>query len=515
MSEQSLEAKRDGDSKGVLSRCDSRDLGRSAVRSGLINMGSQVVSVALGLVSTIVLARLLTPAAYGTIGMVATVIAFASLFKDLGLSTATIQRKDLTIEQVSVMFWVNVAAGLALTLVLAAASPLVAWFYNRPELVWVTVALASNVLVASLGAQHSALLTRRMRFRELAIARLSGSVATLVVAVASALAGWEHWALVAGTLAGSAVQVLLLWGFSSFRPTFILRGTGTRGMIRYGLNLTGFDLVNYFSRNLDNILIGRVLGSVSLGYYTRAYSLLLFPISNIRGPLTAVAMPALSQLQSDPSRFCAYYRRLVAILGLATMPLSAFCFVAAEPIVEVLLGPQWLPAAGIARWLAFASFLQPVAGVFGSVLIALGLANRHLRCGLAAAIVISITFVVSVRGGLETLSLAYALANYALFIPTFVYASRGTGIGLGDFFGSVWRPALAATVAGLAVLPLRSAFPPVFPILLLVVLATAYGIAYLLLFAIIPGGMRDLRMLVARVRGALGPKGFVTTTQVP
>ena len=501
--------------KGLLSRGDSRDLGRSTVRSGLINMGSQAISVALGLVSTIVLARLLTPAAYGTIGMVATVIAFASLFKDLGLSTATIQRKELTTDQVSVMFWVNVAAGLALTLVLAASSPLVAWFYKRPDLVWVTVALASNVLVSSLGAQHSALLTRRMRFRELAIARLNGALATLIVAVASALAGWDHWALVAGTLGGSAVHVLLLWSFSPFRPRFILRGAGTREMIRYGLNLTGFDLVNYFSRNLDNILIGRVLGSVALGYYTRAYSLLLFPISNIRGPLTAVAMPAMSQLQSDPPRFRAYYRRLVAILGLATMPLSAFCFVAAEPIVEVLLGPQWLPAAGIARWLAFASFLQPVAGVFGSVLTALGLANRHLRCGLASALAVSTTFAISVRGGLETLALAYAIANYALFLPIFLYASRGTGITLGDFFGSVWRPALAAVVAGLAIAPLRAALPAASPILLLGATTVAYGIIYLGLFAILPGGMGDLRMLIVRVRGALAPQGTGSSSPLP
>lgn len=515
MTEQTLRTDESSAPKGLLFRGDNLDLGRTSIRSGMINMGSQVISVALGLVSTIVLARLLTPAAYGTIGMVATVIAFASLFKDLGLSTATIQRKDLTQGQVSVMFWINVAAGLALTFFLAAASPLVAWFYHRPDLVWVTVALASNVLVSSLGAQHSALLTRQMRFRQLAIARLSGAVATLLVAVALALAGWDHWALVAGTLSGSAVQVLLLWAFSPFRPEFLLRGTGTREMIRYGLNLTGFDLVNYFSRNLDNILIGRILGSVALGYYTRAYSLLLFPISNIRGPLTAVALPALSQLQSDRPRFRSYYCGLVALLGLATMPLSAFCFVAAEPIVEVLLGPQWLPAAGIARWLAFASFLQPVAGVFGSVLIALGLANRHLKCGLAAAIVTSTTFAISVRGGAESLSLAYAIANYVLFLPTFLYACRGTGIGLGDFFVSVWRPAFAAVAAGLAVLPLRVPLTGASPVLLLGVSAAAYGALYLALFAVLPGGMADLKRLLSRVRGALMPEGYALTTRVP
>jgi len=477
----------------------SKNLARTSVRSGLINVGSQGVSVALQLLSTVVLARLLTPAAYGTIGMVAAIIAFASLFKDLGLSTATIQRKDLTHDQVSVMFWANILAGFGLTFLLSVCSPFVADFYHRPELVWVTVALSINIFIVSLGAQHSALLTRNMCFKHLAISLLSGALVTFIIALLAALADWAHWALVAGTLAGSLTQVFLLWSFNSWRPGLPKRGTGARSMLKYGLNLTGFDLVNYFSRNLDNILIGRVWGAQTLGYYSRAYSLLLFPIQNIRGPITSVAMPAMSRLQDEPERFRAYYSQVLSILGMLTMPISAFCFVSSDLIIETLLGPQWLPAANIAKWLACASFLQPVAGVFGMVLMALGLANRHLRCGLISAILLSLTFLLSVRYGVETLAICYAISGYVLFVPIFLYAAKGTGIRLRHFIRGVWRPALASVFAAQSLFLVKSAIIQPHVLMSLILNLSLFGLVYLMLFVALPGGARDLRGLSLRL----------------
>ena len=488
-----------GTEKEHISDLKSSDLGRRSVRSGLINMGSQGVAVALQLLSTVVLARLLTPEAYGTIAMVAAVIAFASLFKDLGLSTATIQRKDLTHDQVSVMFWANLLAGLVLTLLLSAVSSIVADFYGRPELMAVTIALSVNIFLVSLGAQHSALLTRNMRFKELAICRLSGALTTFLVALMAALADWQHWALVAGTLSGSLVGVILLWSFNAWRPGRLKRGTGARSMLTYGLNLTGFDLVNYFSRNLDNILIGRVWGTQALGYYSRAYSLLLFPIQNIRGPITSVAMPAMSRLQNDPERFRSYYCQLLSILGMLTMPISAFCFVGSDLIIVTLLGPQWQAAVSIAKWLALASFLQPVAGVFGMVLMALGLANRHLRCGLVSAILLSLTFLLSVRYGVETLAICYALSGYVLFVPIFLYASKGTGICLRDFIRGVWRPALASVIAAAILYWVKPALVQTLVLMSLILNLGLFGLTYVAVFAALPGGAHDIRKLYLRL----------------
>lgn len=491
---------------------NTKGLGRRSVRSGLVNMGSQGLSVALQLLSTVVLARLLTPASFGLIGMVMAVITFAGLFKDLGLSAATIQRKDLDTAQVSVLFWVNVVVGAGLSVLVALCSPLVVWFYGKPELLWVTAALGGNIFISSLGSQHAALLARGMRFKQLAVARVLGALGTFLVALGGALAGWEHWALVAGALGGSVCQCALLFVMSGWWPGLPRRNTGAREMIRYGLNLTGFELVNYFPRNLDNILIGKIWGSVALGYYSRAYRLIMFPISSIRTPLVSVALPGLSRLQSEPLRFRSYYRQLLSILAFTTMPVAAFTFVAPEMIVEVLLGSQWLAAATYVRWLAVAAFLQPVAGLFGAVLMALGLANRHFRCGLTSSIILSIVFLVSIHWGVETLAISYAVCGYFLFVPIFLYASKGTGIYLSDFFLGCWRPGVASLITVGVSLFFDSRLPETHIFVQLVILGFGFAFSYLGLIAVLPGGYREMKLLVKRVVDAIRSKRAPETT---
>lgn len=489
-----------------IASLDNDDLGRKSMRSGMINMGAQVISVLLQLASTVVLARMLTPDAYGLLGMVMAVIAFAGLFRDLGLSTATIQRKDLNAPQVSVLFWVNVAIGLGLTITLALSSPLVVWFYDRPELKWMTVVLGVNILISSLGAQHSALLTRNMQFKKLSIARITSSLASFIVALIGAMNGLEHWALVLGAVTSSFTYSIMVWSFSGWMPGLPTRNTGSREMIKYGLNLTGFEFVNYFSRNLDNILIGKVLGSEILGYYSRAYQLIMFPIANIRTPLASVALPGLSSIQTDKERFRSYYTQLLGVLSLATMPVAAFTFSAADPIVRVVLGDNWLPVVPIMKWLAVAAFLQPVSGLFGVVLLALGHAKRHLQCGLISAVVISITFLISVQYGVVALTVAYAAAGYALFVPIFLYASKGTGINLMDFLKGVWRAAVASIVATilLHVIDLSMISESGFVDLILVGLE--FALFYMACIMILPGGKAQLLKLFNRLKHAVTKK---------
>lgn len=485
---------------------DTKDLGRKSMRSGIINIGSQIIAVVLQLASTVVLARMLSPDAYGLIGMVMAVIAFAGLFRDLGLSTATIQRKGLNTEQVSVLFWINVAIGLVLTIILACASPLVVWFYNRPELKWMTVVLGVNILISSLGAQHSALLNRNMRFKKLSIARIASALASFIVALIGAMNGLEHWALVWGAVSASFTNSLLVWVFSGWMPGQPRRNTGSRDMIKYGLNLTGFEFVNYFSRNLDNILIGKVLGAEVLGYYSRAYRLIMFPISTIRTPLASVALPALSSLQSEKVRFRSYYTQLLSILSLVTMPIAAFTYAAAEPIVRVVLGDNWMPVVPIMEWLAVAAFLQPVSGLFGSVLMALGLTKRHLYSGLISAVVISTVFLISVHQGVETMIIAYVLVNYLLFIPIFLYVSKDTGIKLKDFLEGVWRAAVASIVAAVFILIVDFSMLTESSFLDFMLIAVEYALFYALCILLLPGGKPQLLKLFNRIKHAISKK---------
>lgn len=473
------------------------ELKRKSVRGGAVTLVAQAAGVLIHLTSTVVLARLLGPEEYGVMAMVLAVTAFAGLFRDLGLSSATIQRDKLSHDQLSTLFWINVAAGTVLTLLVAAAAPLVAWFYQRPELSAVTLVLSLKFLIGSFSTQQSALLTRQMRFGRKAAATLSGSGVTLVLAVLLALNGFSYWSLVWGGLAGAVVTTLLLNGLSGWRPGWPVRGAGVRSMLKYGANLTGFELVNYFHRNLDNILIGRFWGADALGLYSRAYQLLMFPIQNLRGPLNAVAFPAMSRLQKQPELFRAYYRRVTALLAFATMPLTTFLLVTSATLIELALGPRWLGVVPLFAVLAITGFIQPVASLRGLVLLSTGQGRRYRNWGILNAICVSLGFGVGIAWGPMGVAVAYALVSYAILYPSLRYAFHGTPLQTRDFFGPVARPALASLVAGLGTFFLKQGFWFEQNGLVLAACLAVFSLLYLALFLVLPGGAAELRGYLA------------------
>jgi PST family polysaccharide transporter len=474
------------------------DLKRKSVRAGMVTMVSQGVSIVINLASTIILARLLTPDDYGTIAMVLAITSFAGLFRDLGLSSAAIQKKDLTDAQQSNLFWLNVAMGAALTVLVAAAAPLVAWFYGKAELASITLALSLTFLIGSLGAQHSARLIRDMQFGRKAVATIAGSIITLGVAVACALSGLAYWSLVWGTLAGATVTTILFFLFSPFWPGWYKKGAGIRTMLGFGANVTGFNLVNYFHRNLDNILIGRFWGAEALGIYSKAYQLLMFPISAIREPITAVAYPTMSKLKDNPDAFCAYYRKTTSVLAITSMPLTAFLFVASSPIIEIALGRQWLGVVPIFSILAIAAFIQPTASLRGMVLLSSGQSRRYLHWGIFNAICVSVGFLCGIPWGAEGVALGYVIVNYAILYPSVILAFKNTALESRDFFGPMLIPAATSVTAALTslwisnYLNLSSKSAPI----QLLNLCAVFGSAFVLSTSLIPGGSKSIKNFI-------------------
>ena len=426
-------------------------LKRKSVRGGAVTMVSQAITIAIHLISTVVLARLLSPDDYGVLVMVMAVTGFAGLFRDLGLSSAAIQKKDLSSAQQSNLFWLNVAVGTLLTVLVAAASPLVAWFYGNPELTVVTLILSLNFLIGSFGTQHGARLAREMQFGRQSIATISGAVLSLVVSITFALHDFSYWSLVWGYLAGGLTTTLLLFVLSPFRPGLPSKGTELREMMKFGAQITAFDFVNYFQRNLDNILIGKFWGPGVLGLYSRAYSLLMLPISSIRGPINAVAFPALSRLQNEPEAFRDYYLKTTSLIALLSMPLAAFLFVCSRPIIELVLGAQWLGVAPIFSYLALAAFIQPSSGFAGSLLLSLGQGRRYLSCGLFNTILLSLCFIIGVHWGAKGVAIGYAIGNYVVLYPWLFWAFRDSPVCFSMFAKSCAFPTAISFLGILAV----------------------------------------------------------------
>ena len=459
-------------------------------------MATQGISIAIQLVSTITLARLLSPADYGIMAMVMAVTSFAGLFRDLGLSSAAIQKKDLSTGLQSNLFWLNIAMGTVLTAVVAAAAPLIAWFYHKPELVGITLVLSLSFLIGSIGTQHGARLVREMMFGKQAIANIAGALVTLAVSLSLASRGFSYWSLVYGNLTGSMVTSLLLVWLSPFNPGLPGRSAGMREVLSFGCNITAFDVANYFSRNSDNLLIGRVWGDAALGMYSRAYQLMMFPINAIRGPINAVAFPAMSRLQDDPQGIRDYYRKATNLLAWSSMPIAAFLWVSSHDVIAVVLGNEWQGVAPIFAWLAVVAFIQPSSGFLGSLLLSLGLGRRYLISGISNSIVVVLGFLIGVKWGAVGIACSYAICNYALIVPWYRMALSGTPVRMRDFFDACAAPAMAsaaaAGVAWMGMVRLEVASP----LVRLFACGVMFACAFVLTAALIPRVKREVLLLL-------------------
>jgi O-antigen/teichoic acid export membrane protein len=433
----------------IFNSCDlSLNLAQKSVRGGMTTMSAQIIQFVLRALGVVVLARLLTPDDYGLIGMVTVVVGFAELFKDCGLSMATIQKDRISHEQISTLFWINILISVFLGICILTISPLIAAFYRRPELKAVTAALSLSFIISGLMIQHQALLRRHMQFGSLAIIQIISQIITIAVTILLAFLGWRYWALVGGTLAASLSGTLMTLFFCPWIPGRMQKGTGVREMLKFGSHLTGFNFVNYFARNADNVLIGRYIGADALGFYSKAYQLFMMPITQVRWPIVNVVMPVFSSLKGQPERYAKYYQRLVDIMVSVTVPLTIYCVIEADFVILSLLGKQWQAAVPVFRILAIAGLLQSISGTAGMVQVSLGFSERYFKWGVISAILFVSSFIIGIPFGIEGVATAYVIANGVNFFPTLFYCFRKSPVTVTLVLKTVFVPIFISLAAG-------------------------------------------------------------------
>jgi len=398
---------------------------RTSVSRGATTIGlSQAVQILVQLISVLVLSRLLSPGDFGLIAMCAPVIAFLAMLQNFGLVQATVQKKDLTHADVNFLFWVNLGMSAALASMLALSSTLVASFYEDDCIILLLAALSSTIVISGLGAQHSALLNRKMEFGKLALVTVLGAVATLGVSIGWALAAPSYWALFGGTLAGAAVTTVLTWLWSGWRPGRPATSEGTRELLGFGAGITGFNLTNFFARNADNVLIGKVWGSAELGLYDRAYKLLLFPLGQVSNPLSRVMIPALSRMVDEPDRYRHAYLRVLNLSLLLILPGVAWATASANTLIPFLLGNQWYDSSPIFMALGFAGLLQPLNNPAGWLFISQGRSTEYMIWGAITAVFALTAFAIGIWWAALGVAIAYAVGEYLKTIPLWLYISR-------------------------------------------------------------------------------------------
>ncbi|MGL5078396.1 MAG: oligosaccharide flippase family protein, partial [Waterburya sp.] len=316
----------------------------------------------------------------------------------------------------------------------------------------------------------------------------------VIAAIVAAYYGLQYWALVLMLMGTTIANAIGVWIVCGWRPGLPSLNSKVGSMLAYGGNLTGFSLVNYFSRNLDNLLIGKRWGSEQLGLYAQAYKLLLLPIQQINTPIDGVALPTLSSLQTEPEKYSRYYYKAILLITTLGMPIVAFMFADADKVILLMLGEQWLGAVPLFQFLIPAAFIGTFNVAPGWVYQSLGRTDRQFRIGIVMATITSIIFLVSVNWGAIGVAVAYGLSQPILMIIVIYHCYSGTPLKVRDFALTIARPTLASIGAALVLMSVDHFLLPSIAnsLLSLLVDCLLYGLLYLMIWFILPGGKKTL-----------------------
>src|SRR5205823_6500116 len=277
---------------------------------------------------------------------------------------------------------------------------------------------------------HQALLRRQMQFKSLAVRDVIAMVCSIASGITLAYLGFGYWSLVAMPVAASVASCILLWSICHWRPGPLQRRVGARGLLAFGGNLTVFNLINYFSRNFDNILVGRVLGAAPLGIYSKAYGLLMMPMTQINFPMAAVLLPGLSHLQKEPVQYARLFINAVRAISLLGIPIVVFCFFFAHDVVHVLLGRKWLAAAPVFQWLGPAALVGTISFVPNWLCQSLGRSQRQVHYALISAPIYVLGFFIGIKCAIPAAAASLSLTLSRLVRWHVRYASTDTSSSL-------------------------------------------------------------------------------------
>ncbi|MBF2047374.1 MAG: lipopolysaccharide biosynthesis protein [Elainella sp. C42_A2020_010] len=402
--------------------------------SALQNWGSQVGS----LLVFFLLARLLTPEAFGLVAMANIFLAFMQIFLQQGFAQSLIQRQDLEPEHIDTAFWTNLAIGACLTAFGLTAAGWVAAQFQQPQLTPILQVLSLLFLITACGNVQQALLERAFNFRATATRALAATLVGGAAGIGLALAGFGVWSLVGQQVIQELTGVLVLWHASDWRPRFRVSLPHFWQLFRFGMPILGFNFLNFLNSRADDLLIGYFLGAVPLGYYSIAYRILGVMQQLLVQTSQQIALPTFSRLQSDLEQFRQAFYTATQLTSLIAFPVFLGVLVLAPELVVMLFGEQWTPSIPVLQVLSLAGIFQSISFFKSSVFMAMGKPSWSLWLSLLTVVLNLIGFSIAVRWGIVAVAAAFVIRGYVVFpigqwavsrlihIPVLVYVKQFT-----------------------------------------------------------------------------------------
>jgi O-antigen/teichoic acid export membrane protein len=484
-----------GGNLGALGASPEDQLLHRSVRSTLWVAADQAATQLVQIVVYIVLAHLLQPHAFGVMAMATVFVGFVTLLGQLGVESALVQARRLDAGMVSAAFWGAVAVNSVLVALFAALAPAVAGFYHQPSLEPIVLALAAAPLLGVIASVPRGLLARELRFRPVFMADVAAIAVSAAASIGAAAGGMGAMSLAIGLLARAAVQAIVLIPAVEVRLLLTRPDwRNARGLSAYTTNLIGFNVINYWSRNADNLLIGRFLGAVSLGLYERAYLLMLYPLTQVVATISRVLVSSLSRMGDDIDRVGRSYVRAVGAMCVITVPMTLALAALAEPFVLTVFGETWRPMIPLVRILAVVAALQSAVSPVGLIYQSQGRTRLMLLMGTGNAVVFVTAIGIGVAIGSPTaVAACYAVATVLVTYPTVAVPARLAGTAVSAIARRCAGPTISA-VAMAAVVAIIDALLATEPAMLR--LAVGAAVAPSVYFALLRfGNVRAARDL--------------------
>jgi len=405
------------------------------VWNGIDKLAIQGITVIIG----IILARILMPADYGLIGMLAIFIAFSDLFVSGGLSQALIQKTDRTDVDYSTIFHFNLIVGVICYLILFFSAPLIAEYFNLPQLTMLTRVLTLIILIKSLTIVQQTRLMIKLDFKTQAIISLFSVVVGGAIGLILAHSGFGVWSLVAQMLASSLVRAASLFYFNKWMPMLTFSGASFKSLFRFSSKLLAAGLVATVVNNLYSILIGKIFTPKDLGFYTKAKEYPELLSATLSTVLQGVSFPILASLQEDRDRMVSVYSRMMGMVVFFVIPALTLFALLCEPFVRFFLTEKWLPVVPLMQWLCFARMITPISSLNMNILNAIGRSDLFFLVDISKLPLTVAALVITIPMGLTAVVIGHFATSFICYFINAYYPGKFFGFGPIRQVKEMWR----------------------------------------------------------------------------
>ncbi len=373
---------------------------------------------------SIVLARLISPAEFGLIGMIAIFIGLGNILYDGGLTTSLIRTPKISNIDYSTVFFFNLFGSILIYLILFSAAPYISSFFNQPSIKNILRIYSLTFIISSLSAVQNAKLTKELKFKLLAIASVPGIIFGSIVGISMAYKGYGVWALVYSYLIQALSTTIFLWLVSKWRPSFVFSKDKFKEHFYFGSKMTISGVLDVIFVNLYQLVIGKFYAPAQVGFYTRANSLMMLPVGNISTALNKVVFPLFSKLQDDIKKLRDIYRRVMLAVIFIISPIVALMAVLIKPLVLLLFGSVWLPVVPIFQIIAINGILYPLHLYNLLILQIRGKSGLFLKLEIAKKLLSIMIIALTISSGLYTLLWGLVIFSVLALIINTYYAGR-------------------------------------------------------------------------------------------